>query len=146
MIIERKWCLVDRDGWAQGEWDNECDEIKWTDQETGYLCEAIRQTSGAWCGYVSIPLTHKKLSEPCNCCNMYHWLEKTEVHGGVTFSRLNDDKSLFIIGFDCMHYGDKIPNYRISAIYSENYVYRDEKFVIKEVTNLAKKLKELENE
>lgn len=48
----------DKSKWHAGPWHEEPDEASWIDAATGYACEARRNHSGAWCGYVRIPQDH----------------------------------------------------------------------------------------
>lgn len=42
-----------------GPWDDEPDELDWTDERTGYDCRIMRHpSSGHLCGYVRVPETH----------------------------------------------------------------------------------------
>lgn len=87
---------------------------------------------GHLCGYVEVP---DGLDIDIN---------EIYCHGGITF---NDRWSEFptdgyYIGFDCLHFGDwdKITaNARLSFI---NQTYKDSKFVLNEIKNIIKQLKE----
>lgn len=87
---------------------------------------------GHLCGYVEVPDGLSVDIDEINC------------HGGITF---NDNWSEFptdgyYIGFDCLHFGDwdKITaNARLSFI---NQTYKDSKFVLNEIKNIIKQLKE----
>lgn len=41
-----------------GPWATEPDKVAWTDQETGYLCIVVREYSGEFGSYVSVPGEH----------------------------------------------------------------------------------------
>jgi hypothetical protein len=41
-----------------GPWDDEPDELDFTDERTGYACRILRNHSGALCGYVQVPPDH----------------------------------------------------------------------------------------
>lgn len=49
-------------------WLTEPNELEWTDDATGYPCRMVRNSMGAWCGYVGIPEGHpwfgKKYNDP----------------------------------------------------------------------------------
>lgn len=47
---------VDRSGWAKGPWDGEPDRAEW--EHAGLPCLAVRNDSGAWCGYAAVPPSH----------------------------------------------------------------------------------------
>lgn len=92
----------------QKPWENEPDNIKFVDEETGLECYIGRAPGwGYLCGYVPISKDErKKLGDRLN---------QIKVHGGITSDQETDD-GLHIIGFDCMHFGDL-------CLYDENYYY-----------------------
>lgn len=50
---------VDRSSWGDGPWNNEPDELEWTDEITGLSCAIIRMPwNGALNGYVAVPPGH----------------------------------------------------------------------------------------
>jgi len=69
-----------------------------------------------------------------------------DVHGGLTYSDLNNDyvDNTWTFGFDCGHYGDLIPYYIInddlSNILDISGAYRDMIYVINEVEQLAEQV------
>jgi|WetSurMetagenome_2_1015567.scaffolds.fasta_scaffold156149_5 hypothetical protein len=137
--------LYDKSSWPRGEWDNEPDKIEFTDEETGYFCEAARVNySGVWCGYVSIPFSHPALHYKCPCCKDYHFIEGLKVHWGVNYKRPNEDKTLFCLGFDCGHCTDISPKDDDQS-FKDDRAYRNKEYVLNEIRSLAKQLKELEN-
>lgn len=133
---------------ARGEWDNEPDIIAFTDEPTGYECEAIRvKNLGTWCGYVYIPLDHPILHDYCKCCNKYHKIDELDVHGGVTYSRLESNEA-FGIGFDCAHSFDFAPSYLSmfnNSMFIQGATYKNKEYVLNEISSLAKQLKEMEH-
>ena len=51
--------FVDRSGWGRGPWDDEpMDKTNWIDPATDMDCMTVRNSGGAWCGYVGIPNDH----------------------------------------------------------------------------------------
>lgn len=93
-----------------------------------------------WCGYVSIPATHKLYE-------IDHWdIEiAIEVHGGLTYSRsdlyFQPEKNVWWFGFDCGHMHDIS---RLEGSHADDAVYRDKNYVIQECKNLAEQLKKME--
>lgn len=49
--------FIDRAGWERGQWDGEPDEVWWPGADGAYHW-AVRNWSGAWCGYVAVPMGH----------------------------------------------------------------------------------------
>lgn len=43
-----------RETWGAGPWTEEPDGARWHDQATGLPCFAVRNYTGAWCGYVGL--------------------------------------------------------------------------------------------
>lgn len=112
---------------------------EWIDPYTGYKCEInrpkdIQNTNGLyfgtfqWCGYVQLPKEHPYYNSD------YHSIP-VDVHGGLTYGYDGN------VGFDCAHYND-IATISTSQISGNHYWTKYE--VIKETTNLARQLKELE--
>jgi hypothetical protein len=101
-----------------GEWQEEPDKMQWIDEETGLDCLIVRGPSGALCGYVGLPKSHKLHGVDYN--TVYE-TNPVEVHGGLTFSRgcqkVDDpgrgvchsgdiaNKGVWWLGFDCAHSG-----------------------------------------
>lgn len=87
---------------------------------------------GHLCGYVEVPDGLDININEINC------------HGGITF---NDRWEVFptdgyYIGFDCMHFRDWTPlGAKEGLTYSDNE-YRDSEFVLNEIKNIIKQLKE----
>jgi len=114
----------------------------------GLHCVLKRNSS--WCGYVGVPkdsrLDGKSYSWDTTSENGLSKLEEAitniNVHGGLTYSgRLMGD--VWYFGFDCSHFGD-LNSYDLRfEIETENCVYRDKDYVIKETTRLAEQIKEI---
>lgn len=92
---------VDRTGWPRGEWDDEPDIARWTDEATGFACEARRNRMGAWCGYVIVPAGHPWHGDK---------YVDADVHGGVTLCNEWEPGGSWYVGFDCAHIWDKTPH------------------------------------
>lgn len=93
-------------------------------------CYIRRNPVGAWCGYVVIPKNYPLDFEQemqINC------------HGGLTYQSINDEGDL-VIGFDCAHFNDLVPEFyendsrtkRLSLKY-----YKTKDFAIEEVNNMV---------
>ncbi len=72
------------------------------------------------CGYIGITKQHPLYKKDNN------EIEErggTSVHGGLTFSRIGDNKfypkNYWWIGFDCNHYGDDIRNWTFEMVKKE---------------------------
>lgn len=110
---------------------------------------------GHWCGYVGVPndskLKGKNYYFHTESENSLSKLERAisdiSVHGGLTYAgKLSKEKikdGLWYFGFDCGHSGDLEPF--IVKEYPElaSGSYKDKKFVMVEVENLARQLKEI---
>ncbi|MFA5586472.1 MAG: hypothetical protein WDA02_08015 [Saccharofermentanales bacterium] len=60
------------------------------------------------------------------------------IHGGLTFSDFNEDKSLWIIGFDTNHYNDDINNFPYDFVLNETIYLREQCLKLKEVQRILK--------
>jgi len=106
----REW----RERAGRGPWDDEPDKVRF--RAHGLTCICWRGPLGAWCGYVAVPkgsildrLDYSSCPISCNDTWCNHRPESLfSVHGGITFSG-HRDGSLWYFGFDCSHYGDKVP-------------------------------------
>ena len=127
---------LDKSKWANGEWDNEPDFVGGVDDETGYEVYIRRNSSGALCGYVSVPKGHPAYSVDYNSLPI-------AVHGGLTYGeqQYGDDKYMF--GFDCNHYGDLSP-LDLNVFGYVCGTYRNIEYVKEQVKLLAKQLKAME--
>lgn len=70
---------ADKSTWGRGPWLTEPDKKQWQDQATGVPCLAVRNHSGAWCGYVGVPPGHPAHGKDYDSVDV-------EVHGGLTFA------------------------------------------------------------
>lgn len=111
--------FMDRTNWRSGLWDGEPDKVQWQDEETGLPCLAVRNGSGAWCGYVGVAEGHPWFEQH------YREHEDVEVHGGITFSDFcverdkehgichipdtGEPENVWWFGFDCAHSFDVMP-------------------------------------
>lgn len=121
----------DRTHWQRGPWDNEPDRADWT-SKTGFKCAMRRGGSGAWCGYVMIPVGHP-------------WYRKhydqidVDIHGGLTYSDTGvwEVGGDWFIGFDCAHYNDITPTDKARE---HSAVYRDMDCVRRWTEDLARQV------
>jgi len=139
---------IDRSSWGKGPWDHEeLDKVIWVDQVTNLDCMMVRNSLGAWCGYVGVPSSH--FDHGSN----YNGLDY-EVHGGLTFSEsalrvtshvpvAGRPQNLWWLGFDCSHSFDRLP-YDFGGFASQG-AYRTMGYVMLEVGKLAKQVKENEH-
>lgn len=84
-------------------------------------------------GYVSIPKWHPFYKKNYSELNKY-----VIIHGGLTFSDFNEDKSLWIIGFDTNHYNDDINNFPYDFVLNETKYLREQCLKLKEVQRILK--------
>lgn len=98
------------DVWGEGPWLTEPLYEPQNFEYKGYTIWLNRGPSGAWNGYIGVPLdSHYAQDEN---------YDELDVHGGVTWNGpdlpfSNDDKNTqsFWIGFDCGHWNDYQPIY-----------------------------------
>jgi hypothetical protein len=107
---------VDRQGWAEGPWDHEPDQLEWLEQGV-YCCLSRQRVTGRWQGYIALPETHLWHKSSYRSLNK-HFGDKLPAHGGVSYSRFRGSypfryadvsKEHWIIGYNCGHLGDLQP-------------------------------------
>lgn len=151
-------------------WENEPDELRFTDEATGLECYICRHSEiGHLNGYVIIPKDNVLYG-----ANLFDNPD-IKVHGGVTFSGImpiNDfilewhantitmqeviygpNINEYCIGFDCAHYNDLIPDDPYNKTFHPNIIdninahfprtYKDIEYVKAECLKLAKQLHDL---
>ena len=125
---QREYTTHDRSGWDSGPWDGEPDKVQFVDEATKLPCLAVRNHSGAWCGYVGVPPSHKDFGKGYSDVDY-------DVHGGLTFAdkcQPTTDEShgichvpapgepdhVWWFGFDCNHCDDFAPSmhFRLKAL------------------------------
>lgn len=84
----------------------------------GYITKIVKTELGHLCGYVLLPKTFNLNVE---------WENLYIVHGGITYHEGD------VIGFDCAHYMDYIPELNIGEVNN----YKDEDFVNNELRKLV---------
>ena len=137
---------IDKSSWGDGPWQTEPNVIARIEKATGYETFIIRHKDhGALCGYVGVYRDHPAFK-------VYHDLDNIYVHGGLTYSALNEPihsmkkekPDIWWLGFDCLHFCDFSPAYpQIFGDKKEDY--KTILFVQNEIINLALQLKRMEN-
>jgi hypothetical protein len=131
------------------QWENELDYYHFMDVETSYAILIKRHPSlKHLCGYVSLPVNHPLYNKSHKENDVF---DKFDVHGGVTFTGIldgehnsNDKLKLFLVGFDCAHAGDFVPEFSEDLVRGDEE-YRDINYVILECIKLARQLKNMED-
>jgi len=132
---------------AERPWEQEPQQAEeWVDEGTGYTCTIWRHpTLGHLCGYVGIPKGHR-------CCELgYNDMNDIEVHGGLTYSEVDDERQLHVFGFDAGHGGDYSPGLALTMLKvtgefnsvssGERSTYRTWAYVKENVLSLCNQLK-----
>jgi len=121
--------LIDKEGWDAGVWHTEPDVVVFRHRDL--WCVLRRTPGGHWCGYVAVAPGHP-----------WYGMERTwdvpgEVHGGVTYSAIEDGGGkAWIVGWDAAHSNDYTPNRSFWA--SPYGVYRDVGYAHEETLSLAR--------
>ena len=104
----------------------------------GYIYNIRRNNFNVWLGYVYIPQGHPCFDKFCEDIDV-------QIHGGLTYSGLTKLNGIdyYIVGFDCAHYDDIIPEH--DYIF-EGSTYKDYNFVKQETIQLAEQLWSKANE
>lgn len=153
--------VKDRSQWGHGEWSAEPqDKVQWQDEATGLPCLAVRNHSGAWCGYVGVAEGHPAFGKDYSDVSQADG-EYIEVHGGLTFSDFCADTKdeaegichvaapgepdrVWWLGFDCAHYLDLTPGDAARGYsWSGEGTYRTLDYVKRQCLLLAAQLKAL---
>jgi hypothetical protein len=111
-------------------WENEPNELNF--ESHGFKCELRRNYSGAWCGYVILPMSHPQAGKDYESVEFGY--EDSNPHGGLTYGRPCADG--WKVGFDCAHFGDLTPEMANNG--RELGEYRDVGFAIRETVKMAK--------
>lgn len=87
---------------------------------------------GYLCGYVEVP------------DGLIVDIDEIDCHGGITFNgKLSEfPTDGYYIGFDCIHYGDWDSITAREGFSLINQTYKDTEFVLNEIKNIIKQLKE----
>jgi hypothetical protein len=156
-----------RQQWAEGEWDNEPNFMKWRDPASGLLCIVRRHAFlGTLNGYVCVkrghpffmrhysqtrcirkPFKYKgdipvlKKSPPRKSCRVQSFI----VHGGVTFSGKirrhgGGVERGWWFGFDCGHAWDVSPYFKGRGLDFGDSHYRNFDYVREQCAELAKQI------
>lgn len=152
-IKYREWTYIDKAGWGNGKWLQECDKCQWTDEATGLPCLIVRTPHhGALCGYVGVDERHSLYGKEYDAADV-------EVHGGLTFAGFCQDRDdelgichipgegepekVWWLGFDAAHAFDISPAYygrnkHLRPLPNEQY--RDLQYVKEQCRQLAQQL------
>lgn len=99
---------------------------KWT-TNSGLEAIILLVRGSHHCGYVEVPEKLKNV-------DFYNCEIDVDVHGGVTYqNELSQLNGKLVIGFDCVHNGDK-------TAYWNDGVFRDEAFCIEQCESMASQL------
>jgi hypothetical protein len=110
--MERERFMVPRTEWGDGPWTEEPDRIEW--RTLGLPCLIVRGYTGALCGYVGLPPTHRDYARH------YDSVPTDHAHGGLTFAgycsghichapKAGETDLVWWLGFDCAHASDVSP-------------------------------------
>lgn len=110
-------------------------------EHAGFKCLILRHPQlRHLCGYVGIPKTHPYYGKAND------EIPYLQVHGGITWSQKGNgkqwNKKFLWIGFDCAHAEDLSPRSGLNRPFE---IYRDIRYVRREVKSLAEQLKEKED-
>jgi hypothetical protein len=149
---------INKEGWGPGPWQDEQDAYAWKDASTGLDCRITRTPGvGILCGYVRIPYGHALYNRK-NIPRVFEDL--FNVHGGITYSEMEKNiiwkwwkiivsRHELWVGFDTAHSDDYMPamkNIRNNSWWASHGTYKDEMFVMTECANLARQIKEANND
>lgn len=114
-------------------WENEPNELDWTEELSGLNCALRRGPLHHWCGYVQIPKGHP-----------WHGIGYSDmdvnVHWGLTYSGDRMDDGNFWIGFDCAHSGDLVPGLAQYRMRDPSERYRDLEYTKTETESVARQV------
>lgn len=139
---------------APGPWQDEPDRVQWEDKKTYYRCLVLRNINGSLCGYVGVPRNH-----PACVWDAEEAEARLRAHGGVNFAGPSRGVICYLVdeaagpeldvkwfGFDCGHGMDYCPIWSTTFFSKpvQTERYRDLKYVIDQVQELAMQLLQLE--
>lgn len=145
-----------RESLPRGPWTEEPNKATWVDDETDLDCMIVRNRAGALCGYVGVPPEHPLHGVDYGQYNKVSVL----VHGDLTYSDSCQEEGtichvplegrshdIWWFGFDCGHADDLVPAFvELDSPLLNSGIYRNWEYVVNEVTDLARQLKELADE
>ena len=151
---------------GDGPWEGEPDKVQWIDPETGLDCLIVRNHFGSLCGYVGVPAGHPAYRQGYDDVEVsvhggltfdgFCADEETE-RGICHIPGEGRDPKVWWLGFDCGHFNDVSPGMeyldrhlsRLDVDIPERpkevwefQTYKDLEYVVNEVEQLAKQLKE----
>ncbi len=154
MLQDLERTFLDKTDWSEGPWQNEPDEIQWTDPQTGLPCRIKRHpTFGHLCGYVGVLEGHCWFE-----VDVDDLVPRPLAHGRVNacFSRTENAEGsgeptrVWWVGFDCGHVDDFCPardamlrnasheiGRDLADMFAEHTTYCDLPYVTRQCTMLA---------
>jgi hypothetical protein len=124
--------LYDKSSWGPGPWQDEPDDVRWSDSVTGLRCMLRRNPAGFWCGYCGLPGNHP-----------WERLQADDIpvgiHGGISMKGIvqGDGDGLTWIGFDCGGPKDLKPGLVGAGRGWSGAVYRDQQYATTHVLRLC---------
>ena len=119
--------------WPPGPWHDEPDNAMFENQP--FIGEIRRHALGHLCGYVHIPTYLKKYFVDKD---EYNTICSFDVHGGINYNqKCSGHKKCFVIGFDCAHLGDLIPQSQMMNSVYDDYALKHPEWE-KSVENIKK--------
>lgn len=142
----------DKSNWGSGPWQQEEDRMEW--RHNGLPCLMVRNSLGAWCGYVGVTKKHPFFQID------HDKAHDIRIHGGLTYSakchghichipKKGEDGDVWWLGFDCGHAQDLSPGHEAQMrkimrgrhlMKGFHNVYRDVAYVKHQVNSLADQL------
>jgi hypothetical protein len=159
--LVRVWRFADRPDHPDTR--HEPDKMQWVDPETRLDCLANRNRGGAWCGYVGVTRMYREYEQGHYTTDGSPDLgDVLRAHGGVNYTdRCPDEEppegtgichipfegrshDIWWIGFDCSHAWDTSPWYEIRHGFTAfpDASYKDVRYLVNEVRELARQIKE----
>ena len=118
-------------------WENEPDHVLFM-SEAGYVCEIKRHPRYLHLnGYIYIPKGHPDYGKGYD---ELHEHDVPRVHGGWTYSEIDEQAGVTVFGFDCNHLDDLSPGMAPWGVVDQTY--RDIAYVTNELERAARQFKE----
>jgi len=113
--------------------------VEFDEKYKGYQIVGITNDLGFRCGYVRVPQSHRYFNVDRRDIDI-------ECHGGLTYSGgsneypVHAENNCWWIGFDCSHFGDRIPGIEFPGVRLLGEVLRTEEYVRNECKNIVEQL------
>lgn len=125
-LLESIELIISKEGDFK-QWVYECDNgLK-------FLCKIRRSDLKFLCGYVCLTSDNDFYN------NTKHLKSEINAHGGLTYIKMEDD--MLVVGFDCAHYKDIIPNSLFTI--SDESTYRDMVFATNQCNDIAEQISKI---